>query len=395
MALILVAASSAAGDPLREKIVINAALENGLRPAAQLFDNRDEALAGVGGILFKSENLSLNGQTSCRTCHLDKFGSADGIPNAVGVFGAGEGRERVLGGGPIVPRNTLALWGRGAPGFETFFWDGKVDFSGGKRISQFGSAPPSDDALITAVHLPPIEIREMLIDDALVSKYKLESRDRATELQKIIANNLRSKEKDAVAKLATLLAKVADEITFSDIARSLSSFIRSEFRLKETKFQRFVFGNGKLSTDELKGAFIFYGKGKCVNCHNGAHFSDFKFHAIPFPQLGFGKNGFGVDYGRFNVTFRSEDLYKFRTPPLFNVERTAPYSHSGSVPTLEEAIVFHFDPLRYLDLRSMDSLSRHEHFKRMAATGNTFPLIGFLNDREASSVVSFLKTLSF
>ena len=39
------------------------------------------------------------------------------------------------------------------------------------------------------------------------------------------------------------------------------------------------------------------------------------------------------------------DPYKFRTTPLFNVEKTAPYGHSGSVATIEDAIAAHFDPL--------------------------------------------------
>ena len=88
-----------------------------------------------------------------------------------------------------------------------------------------------------------------------------------------------------------------------------------------------------------------------MTCHYGPYFSDLKFHVVPFPQLGFGKNGFGVDYGRFNVTFDPKDLYKFRTPPLFNVEKTAPYGHSGSVATIQEAIAAHFDPLRLVNFR--------------------------------------------
>ncbi len=125
------------------------------------------------------------------------------------------------------------------------------------------------------------------------------------------------------------------------------------------------------------------------------YFSDLRFHAVPFPQLGFGKNGFGIDYGRFNVTFRGEDLYRFRTPPLFNVHKTAPYGHSGSIANLRDAIVTHFDPLRNIDLNSMNGLERHEFFKRMAAVGGAFKMLSVLNEREVAEVESFLKTLSF
>ena len=100
-----------------------------------------------------------------------------------------------------------------------------------------------------------------------------------------------------------------------------------------------------MSESEQKGGLIFYGKGRCSSCHNGPYFTDFQFHAIATPQLGFGKNGFGIDYGRYNSTLRDEDRYRFRTPPLWNVTKTAPYFHSGSVQELEDAILLHVDPL--------------------------------------------------
>ena len=140
---------------------------------------------------------------------------------------------------------------------------------------------------------------------------------------------------------------------------------------------------------------MFYGKGRCSICHAGPHFSDFKFHVVPFPQLGFGKNGFGVDYGRFNATLDPKDLYKFRTPPLYNVQKTAPYGHSGSVATLEEAIIAHFDPLRLIDLSSVDALTRHDFYKKLTLSSETANTVGFLSAEDVNDLVSFLKTLSF
>lgn len=139
------------------KILRDQILANGFTPANELYRNPDEGLITVGEIIFESKKLSLNGDISCRTCHIPKFGSADGIPNAAAIFGQGEGPARLLSGAKQLPRNTLALWGRGANGFDTFFWDGKVDFQGTKKLSQFGSRNPSDDGLVTAVHLPVVE----------------------------------------------------------------------------------------------------------------------------------------------------------------------------------------------------------------------------------------------
>src|SRR6266446_7792708 len=165
ISLLAIAAVSVIGYAAEEKafpqILRQQVLANGFRPASELYRNPDEGLITVGEIIFESKKLSLNGDISCRTCHIPKFGSADGIPNAAAIFGKGEGPTRLMSGAKLLPRNTLALWGRGANGFDSFFWDGRVDFRESKKLSPFGSGSPSDDALVTAVHLPVVEIREM------------------------------------------------------------------------------------------------------------------------------------------------------------------------------------------------------------------------------------------
>jgi cytochrome c peroxidase len=141
--------------------------------------------------------------------------------------------------------------------------------------------------------------------------------------------------------------------------------------LDNNKNSKFLQNKEEFSEAELKGARLFYGKGACSTCHYGPHFSDFKFHTVPFPQLGFGKNGFGVDFGRYNATFNPNDLYKFRTAPLYNVEKTAPYGHSGSVATIQEAIVAHYDPLSLVQIDKLSQFDRYEFSKRLTYSDST------------------------
>ncbi|MDG1728104.1 MAG: hypothetical protein P8H57_13240, partial [Emcibacteraceae bacterium] len=279
-------------------------------------------------------------------------------------------------------------------GVNTMFWDGKLDFSDDKKVSQFGTTSPSNDPLITAVHLPAVEIRETLEEDAFILQNKSETVQGADVIYNAITDNIKKYESDAVGSLAKKINKEPSEISFLDIARSIAAFIRSEFKIKETLLERFVTGSDDFNTTQLLGAQIFYGKGGCSVCHSGSSFSDLKFHTVPFPQLGFGKNGFGVDYGRYNSTFNPKDLYKFRTPMLYNVEFTAPYGHSGSVMTLNDAIKAHYDPLSITPLGSYDELQRHEFYKFLAKSDvpNT---VNFLREEEVVALVEFLKTLSF
>lgn len=386
-------ATGASGNNL-ENLLRSTAKDNGLLPAAELNPAVDASLAELGEALFTSEAVSLNGNISCETCHLDNFSSADGLPNAIGVGGQGEGMDRLKHGGAIVPRNTFALFGRGGIGFNTLFWDGKVDVVDDKVVSQFGGRAPSDDPLIVAVHLPPLEIREMIVEDKGVANNKKENVSNAIALYQDISKSVQERDPELVDKLAGYYELNPESIEYSHIAEAIAAFIRHKFAIRDTKFHRFVFEGGALSEIELKGANLFYGKGKCTVCHAGPYFTDFRFHAIPMPQAGFGKNGFGVDYGRYNVTHDVNDLYKFRTPPLYNVAETSPYGHSGSVDDLETAIAAHFDPLRMYNPQRYSSAERTEYFKRLLAGSGNLLLIPSLSEQDISDLIAFLQTLT-
>ena len=112
-----------------DTILRKAAVDSGFVAPELTHPTIDPSLVPLGKRLFATKNLSLNGEVACRDCHLDEFGSGDGIPIAIGVGGTGSGPARAMGGGAIIPRNTLPLWGRGGAGFDVFFWDGRVDFS--------------------------------------------------------------------------------------------------------------------------------------------------------------------------------------------------------------------------------------------------------------------------
>ena len=153
-------------------------------------------------------------------------------------------------------------------------------------------------------------------------------------------------------------------------------------------------GQKDLTDAELHGALLFYGKARCSMCHNGPLLSDLKFHTILFPQTGFGKNGFGIDYGRFNVTDKPSDLFKFRTPPLIEVVNTAPYGHSGSSYSIEEAINVHFDPFGMIDFSQMTAMERTNYF-HVLQTSLSDIRVPFLDEVEIQNIKGFLETLSF
>lgn len=373
-----------------------AAVNQGISQAADSKAQFDPELAEFGRHFFESKALSNSNDISCLDCHLPEFGSSDGLPVSVGVGGSGTGPDRALGGGEIIPRNSLPLWGRGEPDFGTFFWDGRVQDRGDSLLSQFGTALPSLDPLVVAVHLPVVEIREMMIENETITPVKTEATSTAGIAYQSIVDNLIEREPELMRVLAEYLHySDLQSIRFLDVAQAIAAFIRRDFAIPQTRFSAFVSGEDALSEEEVEGAFLFFGKGKCVVCHSGPYFSNFQFYAIGFPQLGFGRNGFGIDYGRYNATHNPKDLYRFRVPPLWNVGNTGPYGHSGSIATITDAVTHHYDPLRFFDSGSIDTHERVEYYKVILSSADVMATVPQLTDSETEKIASFLRSLSF
>lgn len=364
-------------------------------PPEETWVAHDLAVVDVGQRFFESALLSSENDTACASCHLDRFGSADGLPIAIGVEGQSFGVERARLDGDKLPRNALPFWGRGGRRFDTMFWDGRVAMTPAGLVSQFGPDAPSADPLVVAAHLPPLELGEMVMDrDGSHDNYQAEDVVTAMSFAGTIIERL-CRESTLIDDLVAARGIQPAQVTYTDVMASVASFITTNFRVQETRFHAFVFDGQELAPAELRGGLLFYGKGQCISCHNGAYFSDFEFHAIAFPQFGHGFNGFGTDYGRYNVTQDPADLFRFRTPPLYNVTKTAPYSHSGSVASLTEAIAYHVDPLSFPSPGAFTPEDRQFYARRLAAWAQDFPLTATLATDEIKDLEAFLSTLEY
>ena len=122
------------------------------------------------------------------------------------------------------------------------------------------------------------------------------------------------------------------------------------------------FDRGKLSAPARRGQTLFQGKARCVECHNGAYFSDGVPHNTGVPEdleifrdplrhLTYRSviHTHGVpkmeiwrrDVGYFLVSKNYADVGKFVTPTLRELKSTAPYMHNGLFTALTEVIDFY------------------------------------------------------
>ena len=110
------------------------------------------------------------------------------------------------------------------------------------------------------------------------------------------------------------------------ITRAIAAFERT-----------FLSGNSKYDTNQLseseqRGMALFFSDSlACSSCHGTFLFTNQQ------PE----NNGLYEHYtdsGRYILTGLQEDIGRFKTPTLRNVELTKPYMHDGSISSLEEVI---------------------------------------------------------
>src|ERR1041385_9133737 len=144
-------------------------------------------------------------------------------------------------------------------------------------------------------------------------------------------------------------------ITFDMFGQAIAEF---EFSLvfADAPIDEFARGQKNALTDDQKrGALLFFGRARCVECRqvsgfSNEMFSDFSQHVIGVPQIAplvgnvlFDGPGQNEDFGLEQVTGNPADRYKFRTSPIRNVALQPAFFHNGAFTKLEDAIRHHLD----------------------------------------------------
>jgi cytochrome c peroxidase len=245
----------------------------------------------LGRLLFFDPLLSVDRETACATCHLPQWGMADALPRAIG-HGAGitAGPSRV--GSNTLRRNSLSLYNVAfrAP----LLWDGRA-------------TTLEEQALI------PLNTEDEMNRDP-------------GELATDVAS---------IPEYASLFADAFPQdpgVTVANLASALAAYQRT-FISKNSAYDAYVDGSSSaLSEDLTEGMFRFAEMG-CDSCHTPPLFESNTFANRVVAEID------GVlDYGLEEVTGRSEDRGKFRTPTLRNVNNTQPYFHNGSILNLSEVV---------------------------------------------------------
>ncbi len=158
------------------------------------------------------------------------------------------------------------------------------------------------------------------------------------------------------------------------IGMAIASYERT-LNSANSPFDRWYYGKDQQAMDAKaqRGFQLFNGKAQCVQCHIvGTEFALFTDNGIHNIGIGYAdamnkstiqtqkvqvSPGVYVDVdtklvesvaeakandlGRYEVTQKPQDRWKYKTPSLRNVSSTAPYMHNGSIASLREVVEFY------------------------------------------------------
>ena len=346
----------------------------------------DPRAAALGRALFFDERLSGNGKVSCASCHVPTQQFQDGRPLSLGMGTTGRRAMPIAG-------TARSPW---------LFWDGRTDSQWAQALGPLESAVEHGGSRTQYAHVIASHHRAAYeeVFGALPSLSGLPAKAGP------VADTAWH------AAWSRIPAARQDEITrvYANIGKAIAAYER-RIEHAPSRFDRWADAElagrpytpeSSLSADEQDGLRLFIGKANCVNCHNGALFTDDHFHntGVPAsPVVGAPDSGrvAGVrkamagefactsrysdaksddcDELRFAVTEGAELVRAFKTPSLRDVASRAPYMHAGQ-------------------LADLDAVLAHYSSAPRAPFGHSELKPLHLSDAERRQLIAFLRTLS-
>ncbi len=285
--------------------------EASIEPFAELpIIHENDAQVLLGKYLFFDPRLSGDANLSCATCHQPDYAWSNDEPLSPGYTGTPYFRNA-----PTI-MNTVFL--------DYLYWDGRMDGT---------DMPTTVRDHITEAHFMNSDGRLMVERVKQVPEY-------------------------------VQLFQVSYEAgpSFGRVLNAITAYVQS-INSGPTPYDHYIAGDDAALSDEaIAGLELFEGDADCRRCHSGATFSDGEFYVSDVPenteiwsdplrhitfrrffrQLGVPNyRALVEDPGLFALTKDDAEWGAFRTAPLREVGRTAPYMHNGVFITLEEVVQFY------------------------------------------------------
>ncbi|MCB1100596.1 MAG: cytochrome-c peroxidase [Verrucomicrobiae bacterium] len=235
-----------------------------------------EEKVALGRSLYFDPRLSLDGKTSCNSCHV------------LDAYGVESGRNKMKRNVPTVYNAALHV-GQ--------YWDGRAadveEHAKRAVVDSAELAMPDIDAMLEVLNSIPGYV------EAFASAFP---------------------------------DNEEPPMSLDHFGKAVGAFERK--LVTPGRFDQFLGGDEAALTAREKAGLVEFVQVGCVACHSGQALGGKLYQKLglvrPWPQL--------KDNGRFGLTGEEADRFVFKVPGLRNVAKTAPYLHDGSIKSLEQTV---------------------------------------------------------
>ena len=313
-----------------------------------------DAKVDLGRRLFYDTRLSVNGKSSCSTCHKQELAFSDGRAVSIGTTGEAH------------PRGSMSLV--------------NVAYSAVLTWSNPTLTRLEDQALVPMYGEHPLELGLRANDGFL-------ERLRAVPIYREMFGKAFPGDRDPFNE--------------RNIVFAIASFERSIISAG-SPYDRYHYGGDDtaVSASVKRGEVLFFSQQlHCFRCHSGFNFSDATDSAlrqnrpVEFHNTGLYNTAGLTSYplpnvGIFEFTKLAADVGKFKAPTLRNVAVTAPYMHDGSIGTLKEVLEHYSAGGRTISAGPHAGMGRNNPNKDPQLEGFT------LTPRDQIDLIAFLQSLT-
>ena len=256
------------------------------KPRVPLDNPLTPAKVELGRYLFYDTRMSVNGKSSCASCHKQELAFTDGLPVAVGATGEKH------------PRGAMSLV--------------NIAYSAALTWGNPGIVSLEQQALIPMFGENPLELG-LRVGDSFLSTLRSDPKYR--EL------------------FEYAFPQDSDRFTIVNVTKAIASFERSIISARSPYDRYHYCGDDSAVSDSAKrGEILFFSQQlSCFRCHGGFNFGG----GAEFHNNGLYNARGGPDTGISEFTKDPKDAGKFKAPTLRNIALTAPYMHDGSIATLD------------------------------------------------------------
>ncbi|MFK8056650.1 MAG: cytochrome-c peroxidase [Saprospiraceae bacterium] len=300
----------------------------------------------LGKLLFHETALGIDGMAddrsqtwSCASCHHADAGFAAGTVQGIGEGGngfglTGEGRSRAANLTnamlDVQPLKSPSILNTGYQ--KVTLWNGQFGGTGlneGTEAYWTDGTPKASNNLgfegVETQAIAGLKVHRLDVNEAILDTFGYR----------------------ALFDKAFSDIPVEDRYTRLTSALAIAAFERTVLA-NEAPFQQWLAGDiAALNDQEKAGAAVFFGDGDCASCHNGPSLASMSFHAYgmndlhdnPEPVIG-SMASQAAHKGRGGFTLVEDDMYKFKTPQLYNLADSRFYGHGSSFRSVRDVIEY-------------------------------------------------------